>query len=44
MTLGEKTWGVTNLQAKAEIDAGAIRITRLRAKMDGAIKLQCATR
>ena len=24
ITLGEKTWGVTNLQAEAEIDAGAI--------------------
>ncbi len=24
ITLGEKTWGVTHLQAKAEIDAGAI--------------------
>ena len=25
ITLGEKTWGVTTLQAQAEIDAGTIR-------------------
>jgi putative two-component system hydrogenase maturation factor HypX/HoxX len=28
ITLGEKTWGVTNLQANAEIDAGAIWASR----------------